>query len=148
MKQDNKAKNKKTLIVIGVVLGVLILIGILGSSETNTQNSTQQEQPKASQQQNNEDKANDTSAKADDAYMEALRKCSVMEAFDIQTTGIGRKTDNAFNDGREHCESLLKDVYGNDKDAFIKDVDTDWSNRKNEKVDDKDMTYYLSILGW
>jgi hypothetical protein len=62
-------------------------------------------------------------------------------------TGVGKKTDNAFNDGCKFYESLLKDVYSNDKVAILKDVDTDWSNRNSEGVDDKDMTYYLGILG-
>ena len=71
-----------------------------------------------------------------------------MEAFDIQTTGLGARTDNSFNDGREFCEYLLKDVYKGSEEAFMKDVDTDWSSRKEETIDGKDMTYYLSILGW
>ena len=77
--------------------------------------------------------------------MDALRKCSVMEAADIYTTGIGQKTDNVFNDGRATCETM-RDSFG--ESEFIEIIDTDWENRKSELIDGKPLSYYLGILGW
>jgi hypothetical protein len=148
MAQNKKVKNRNIVIIIGLILGVPILIGILGSGGMNIQTNTQQEEPKTENQQNNNNKNNSTMTEAKDLFTEAMRKCSVMEAFDIRVTGIGVETNNAFNDGRKLCESLVKETYDNNKDEFIKDIDTDWSNRSNEKIDGKDMIYYLSILGW
>lgn len=81
----------------------------------------------------------------DDSYMDALRKCTVMEASDIYTTGVGKKTDNVFNDAKATCEGF-KDMLG-EKD-FINTVAEDWKNRQNEQIEDKPLSYYLDILGW
>lgn len=87
--------------------------------------------------------SDNTSSSSD--YMDALRKCSVMEAADIYTTGVGEKSDNVFNDGRKTCESWYKQ-WG-EKD-FFEAVNEDWKNRQNEEIDDKPLKYYLDILGW
>jgi hypothetical protein len=145
MLQDNKAKNKKILTLVGVVLGVFILIGLVSGTNETTGN---QEPPKVNQQQSKNDKIDTATNETNDPFMDAMRKCAVMEAYDINTTGIGAKTDNAFNDGRKFCELLFNDVYKNDRDSFISDVATDWNTKKSKQVDGKDLTYYLSILGW
>lgn len=74
-----------------------------------------------------------------------LRKCAVMEAADIYTTGVGKKSDNVFNDGREACEDLKKQL----GDAnFGEVVNADWANRKDEQIDGKPLEHYLTILDW
>ena len=77
--------------------------------------------------------------------MDALRKCSVMEAADIYTTGIGKKSDNVFNDGRASCESWYQQ-WG--EKEFISIVEEDWKSRQNEQIEGKPLSYYLDILGW
>ena len=68
-----------------------------------------------------------------------------MEAADIYTTGIGKKSDNVFNDARVTCDGWYSD-WG-EKD-FFDAVYTDWENRKTEQVDGEPLTHYLDILGW
>lgn len=79
------------------------------------------------------------------SYLDALRKCTVMEAADIYTTGIGKKSDNVFNDGRDTCNTRYSQWGEND---FFEAVYIDWGNRKTEKIDGQPLTYYLTILGW
>lgn len=99
-----------------------------------------------SKQETKEESKKETSNNSNqNNYMEALRKCSVMEAADIYTTGIGKKSDNVFNDGRKTCESWYKQ-WG-EKD-FLEAVNEDWKNRQNEEIDGKPLSYYLDILGW
>lgn len=137
MAQIGKSNSKKTLIIIGIVLSVFIIIGmVVGSGDTNTEQS---------QEINN---GSGLKGETEVSLLDAMRKCSVMEAFDIQTTGIGVKSGNAFNDGRETCNSMLDNIYNGEQDAFIQDTNTDWNTRSNERIDGKDMPYYLSILGW
>ena len=88
---------------------------------------------------------NQSNNKSNDSYMDALRKCTVMEASDIYTTGVGKKTDNVFNDAKTTCEGF-KDMLG-EKD-FISTVAEDWKNRQNEQIEGKPLSYYLDILGW
>lgn len=138
--ERNKAINKKIMFGFLGVLLLFIFIGVIsGGEEDSNKQATNASQ---SQEQTNE------KSKTEESFMDSKRKCTVMEAFDIHTTGFGTKSDNAFNDGREFCEHLLKDVYKGSEVAFMKDVDADWSNRKHETIDGKDMTYYLGILGW
>ena len=82
---------------------------------------------------------------SDDSYLDALRKCTVMEAADIYATGVGNKTDNVFDDAKVTCEGF-KDMLG--EEDFISTVTDDWENRQNEQIDGKPLNYYLDILGW
>jgi len=68
-----------------------------------------------------------------------------MEAADIYTTGIGKKSDNVFNDGRDTCNTWYSQWGEND---FFEAVYIDWENRKTEEIDGQPLTYYLTILGW
>ena len=68
-----------------------------------------------------------------------------MEAADIYTTGIGKKSDNAFDDAKKTCETWYQQ-WG-EKD-FVEAANEDWSERKNEKIDGKELSYYIEILGW
>ena len=147
MAKENKSNLKKILVICGIIVAVFFAIGLFGGKEETGQSNQQNENNTNSTQENSANNVN-ASASNEEVYMESLRRCSVIEAFDIQTTGIGSKTDNAFNDGRTFCESSLNTTYDNNKDDFIKDVTTDWENRKNEQIDGKDMAYYLSILNW
>ena len=94
---------------------------------------------------NNSNAVTNESQNEKNNYMDALRKCSVMEAADIYTTGVGKKSDNVFNDGRKTCESFYQQL--GEKD-FIDTVNEDWDNRKNEQIDGKPLSHYLDILGW
>lgn len=89
------------------------------------------------------EKTKETKANKTDTYMEALRKCTVMEAFDILTTG--GKSDNAFDDAKKTCESWYKQ-WG-EKD-FFEAVNEDWKNKQNEQLNGKPLTEYLNTLGW
>ena len=122
---------KKILLCVGIIIGCFILTACdLDDSNTATTTTTTTTQVTTSEEDN---------------YMDALRKCTVMEAADIYTTGVGKKSDNVFNDGREKCESFVKD-WG--KKEFIKAVNTDWENRKTEEIEGQPLTHYLEILGW
>lgn len=166
MPQANKAisfvkKHKKKFIIGGAVyLAFMVLvviiasIAILGNDDSTTSDYTP---PAATTETPTEEapsvseatpKAEDKPTEEASSYTDALRKCTVMEAFDINTTGIGAKTDNAFNDGRETCEWMFKSVYKSDEKDFIETVSIDWEDRKSEQIDGEAMPYYLSILGW
>lgn len=93
--------------------------------------------------------ASDTQQEQTAALKDALRKCTVMEAADIHTTGFGAKSGNAFNDGLDTCSNyFLPDVYKGDEAVFIADVNTDWNTRNGETIDGKNLEYYVGILGW
>ena len=129
---------KKLLSVLIIFTMIFVVTGCnLETTEetTKTANNKEQEQTTNTEEQKNNN----------DEYMDALRKCSVMEAADIYTTGVGKKSDNVFNDGRETCESWYKQ-WG-EKD-FLEAVNEDWKNRQNEEIDGKPLSYYLDILGW
>lgn len=83
--------------------------------------------------------------KTEDKYMDAMRKCTVMEASDIYTTGIGKKTDNVFNDARETCEKSYSQ-WG--EKNFYDAVYADWEEQKSGTIEGKTLEYYLDILGW
>lgn len=82
------------------------------------------------------------------AYNDALKKCAVMEAADIYTTGVGNKSGNSFDDGKASCENMLKTTFQGDKNEFIKVIGEDWSNRKSETIEDKSLEHYYSVLNW
>ena len=92
---------KKLLSVLIIFTMIFVVTGCnLETTEetTKTANNKELEQTTNTEEQKNNN----------DEYMDALRKCSVMEAADIYTTGVGKKSDNVFNDGRETCESWYK----------------------------------------
>lgn len=95
----------------------------------------------------NNKQTNNTNKNANNAniYIDALRKCTVMEGADIYTTGIGRKSDNVFNDGRQRCENLYQQLGENE---FINAATYDWNNRQNEQIEGKPLSHYLEVLGW
>lgn len=124
---------KKVCLLAIAVLSVFLITGCDTEITNNDASATTTEQ---TEKNNNESKNN---------YMDALRKCTVMEAADIYTTGVGKKSDNVFNDGRETCESFYQQ-WG-EKD-FIDTVNEDWKSRQNEQIDGKPLTHYLDVLGW
>lgn len=144
MAQNSKAKNKKILTVVGLVLALFIIIGIAGGGDTPQQNNRSD----TSQQQDINDKKDTAVAETQDTLMDAMRKCTVGEAYDIQITGVGHKTDNVFNDGRKYCETSLNRDYDGNEAEFTKDVNTDWNDKKDEMIEGKPLSHYLDILGW
>jgi hypothetical protein len=126
---------KKILKIIGIVIVAFIALCVIIAIAS----------PKT-----DEDKAveSDVQQLADDVFTDHLRKCTVMEASDIYTTGIGGDKNTSFEDGRKFCESQFASTYNNDKDKFIADVKIDWETRKNEVIEDNNLEHYLSILGW
>ena len=108
--------NKKSLLIL---FGVVIICVIIGVSSNNTK------KIKNSKKESVEDKTTSTSDPVSTptptptpvptvtptprvtscgTYKRCLKMCAVMEAADIYTTGIGKKSNNAFNDGRASCE--------------------------------------------
>lgn len=75
----------------------------------------------------------------------AMRKCTAMEASDIYTTGIGKKTENIFADAKNTCQSFYD---SGTTEGFYEAINLDWENRSEEKIDDKPLTYYIDKLGW
>lgn len=129
-------QKKKIIATIILWIGLLIIGAFSPSDTTNTQtnNST-----------NNEQSEIDTIRDNNNDYVDALRKCTVMEASDIYTTGVGQKTDNVFDDAKVTCESF-KETLG--EEDFISTVEEDWKNRQSEQIEGKPLSYYLDILGW
>lgn len=78
-------------------------------------------------------------------WVVAMKKCMVMEGADIYNTGIGKKSNNVFDDARETCNGWYND-WG--EDEFYSAVNEDWSNRQNEEIDGKPLTYYIEILNF
>ena len=161
--------DEKTLLIVRIVLPIVLLIIMGITSPMKDSNATVSTKPDkstvekdkkdADSQVVDEDEVDDVQpasptpttspspspTPSKSSPMDALRKCSVMEAADIYTTGIGQKTDNVFNDGRAACE-IMRDSFG--ETEFIDSVDTDWEDRKDELIDGKPLSYYLGILGW
>lgn len=75
----------------------------------------------------------------------AMRKCTAMEAADIYTTGIGKKSDNIFEDAKNTCQAFYD---GGTPESFYEAIDIDWSNRSGEMIDNKPLSYYTDKLGW
>lgn len=75
----------------------------------------------------------------------AMRKCTAMEAADIYTTGIGKKSDNIFKDAKDTCQSFYN---GGTADSFYEAINIDWNNRSEEIIDNKPLSYYTDKLGW
>lgn len=155
MKKNNQILNfaKSHKVITGIICYVIIAIIVVGilnigkskNSDTNEAN-TSETSVSTNEEQNNTNSQNQQETTEDGhSYLDALRKCTVMEAADIYTTGIGKKSDNAFNDARVTCDSWYLD-WG--EDDFFDAVYTDWENRKTEQVDGQPLTYYLDVLGW
>ena len=83
--------------------------------------------------------------KSEDNYMDTLRKCTVMEAADLYTTGGSKTGENVFDTAKEQCESWYKQ-WG--EEEFFKAVNSDWENRKDEQIEGNPLTHYLDVLGW
>ena len=77
--------------------------------------------------------------------MDLIRKCTVMEAADLYTTGGTKAGENVFDKGKETCLLWYKEW---DEKDFVEAVTEDWKNRQNEEIDGKPLSYYLDTLGW
>lgn len=80
----------------------------------------------------------------EDALNDAKRKCTVMEAADLNRAG----NSDIFGNAKTNCESMYSSVYKYDQDLFISDVTIDWNSRKSERINGSDLTYHLNNLGW
>ena len=120
-------KNKSVIICIGVVV-ILVIIG-LAMGTKNTDNK----------------ETNNNAQKTDSSLLDALRKCTVMEASDLYRDGNTTAADNVFDKAKETCLSWSKQM---DEKTFIESNDADWENRKNEEIEGKTLEYFLSALGW
>ena len=151
---------KRNITIARIVVPIIFLlcIGVMYPSEeeqpinSNNNNSNTSEVEKVdgrsdttTQPKTNENSDSATKETNTNSYTDAMRKCAVMEGADIYTTGIGKKSDNVFNDGRETCEQWYQQ-WG--EEQFIKAVSEDWNNRQNELIDGKPLSHYLDILGW
>lgn len=115
-------------------------------NKKNAQNKTdsieQNNSDNTTQQPTNEESNNKPS---EPAYMEYLRKCTVMEAYDIITTGVGNKSGNAYADAKKTCEGFYSSF--GEKD-FIDAVSTDWNSEQNNTINGKPLTECIKDLGW
>lgn len=155
-------------IVIPIVL--LITIGLVYKGDgqtTNNMNNNQQTNQNTQQQTNNQQNEQQTSNQdnnvennntndntttqatptqpSEPAYMEYLRKCTVMEAYDIITTGVGNKSGNPYVDAKKTCETFYSSF--GEKD-FIDAVSTDWNSEQTNTIDGKPLTDCIKDLGW
>lgn len=113
-------KKHKVGIVVAIIVGLSIIVGaIIAKSKAPADN--------------------------DSKYLDAMRKCTVMEAADIYTTGIGGDKSTAFEDAKETCKSWHREWLEKD---FYDSVYEDWENRKTETIEGKNLDYYLNVLGW
>lgn len=147
-------ENKKIVAIIAISIWLILsLVVIISGAETRSESTnTQQPENAPLTQQKVESKKESVPASGqvrdDSAYMDALRKCTVMEAADIYTTGFGAKTDNAFNDGRDACNSIYVSTYASNDKQFASDINSEWTTRKGQIIDSKTLEYYLSVLDW
>lgn len=124
-------RKNKISIIVALVVGAMIIFGTIAAKNANVSD--------------NANGGQTNNSKSDDKYMDAMRKCTVMEAADIFRTGVGGKKNNAFEDARTTCSQWYRDWTEKD---FYDAVYEDWENRKTEVVDGHNLEYYLSILGW
>ena len=130
MKKSNQlldfVKSHKVLTgIICYVVIAIIVVGILNIGKSNNFNTAETTNVETTADDTNTtentsvDVANTQSEQApsvteEHSYIDALRKCTVMEAADIYTTGIGKKSDNVFNDARVTCDGWYSDWGEND----------------------------------
>ena len=124
--------NKKTVIIVAVVI-VCIAIGAI----YNALNPKKEEAKPTT--------TTTTAAQKEDV-MDYVRKCAVMEAADLYTDKTRTSTENVFDAGRKTCEKLRTQL--GDDDEFIKTVKADWERRKDEQIDGKPLSHYLTTLNW
>lgn len=110
-----------------IVLFIVLCFFITGCSE------------ESSSTVNNQESTADTSVD----LTSYLKKCTVMEASDLYSTG--NTTGNVFDKAKETCQKWY-DQFG-EKD-FIDSINEDWENRKDEQIEGKPLTEYLDILNW
>lgn len=109
----------------------------------NNENSTGQNNNQQTTQQSSTEQSN--AKPSEPAYMEYLRKCTVMEAYDIITTGVGNKSGNAYVDAKKTCEGFYSSF--GEKD-FIDAVSTDWNSEQINTINGKTLTECINDLGW
>lgn len=122
--------NKKWFIIIGVVIACAVIGGVY-----NAINPKKDDKPTTTT----------TTAPKEDV-MEYVKKCAVMEAADLYTDKTRTSTENVFDAGRKTCEKLRTQI--GDDEEFIKTVKADWERRKEEQIDGKPLSHYLTVLNW
>ena len=142
--------------VIGVCLSALVLLLIVfapkdvirdpqaGNQEKN--DSGIANDIKEDEDEDVEDAATqkqETSSDSDE-YLGYLRKCTVMEAYDLYTYGTS-SGGNVFDEAKVTCEGNYNNWGAND---FYEAVRIDWDNEKSEEIDGHNLEYYLDNLGW
>lgn len=159
--KEGKAKTAFIMGIIGLAISLLMtvfFISYISNPENLTTGSKDNSKTmSAANDGKNEKIDNDTknstdkdSSSKDDSsntghdYMDAMRKCTVMEAADLYTTG-GQRTNNVFDEARRTCESWYQTW---SEDDFYESTYIDWSNRKKEKIEGETLEYYLTRLGW
>lgn len=131
---SRERKKMIAIIAMSVWLILFAMVAIFGDRKPNETTAAQQTD-NTSQTEQKLESARETISISDQTkvkgdYIDALRKCTVMEAADIHTTGVGAKTDNAFNDGRDTCSATYTSAYTGNEAQFVSDVDSDWNTRK------------------
>lgn len=133
MKKDNNPFYKKAWFWV-LVVAICTLVYIISPKQGDQKHSNDVGIETETEHQTTEDK-----------YLDTMKKCTVMEAADIYTTGFGKQSNNAFDDAKETCSFWYKD-WG--EEEFYSAVYEDWSNRQSEEIEGQPLTYYLEILNW
>lgn len=145
-------KKRIAVIALGVWIMLIVMIAIFGGASDPVNETNRPNQPtlNVNEEQNNyqENSIESSSEEPRHSYLSSLRKCTVMEAIDVQTTGVGRKSENVFNDARDTCNWMFTDIYSSNETDFASSVNSDWDTRHSETLEGKSAEYYLSILGW
>ena len=125
---------------------ILSAVVIVNMSTSTTDKKTDSSSIEATDTTSEE--SSETETKADEneqKKLEAMRKCTVMEASDLIMTKATSDVNVAFDRAHKTCE-FFYESFG-EKD-FIDSANIDWSSRKNEKIGQQTLDYYLNKLGW
>lgn len=81
----------------------------------------------------------------------AQKHCTVMEGADIYKEHSYSSDQNIFELGMTVCKNKRDNDYSNDttyKEKFVSDIESKWSERKDESMDGHPLEWYLNRIEW